>query len=165
MTTIKTPSITARARAAAELAHAGQVRKYTGEPYVTHCIAVASEVVLRGGDDHQVAAALLHDTLEDTHLTPADLVADFGQDVADLVLELTDVYTSEAYPSWNRALRKAAEAERIRRISPRAKLVKLCDIRDNTKDIVANAPTGFAALYLREKARVLEVLGPIGEAE
>ena len=80
-----------------------------------------------------------------------------GSTVAGLVLELTDVYTSAAYPQLNRAARKALECERLATVSAKAKLIKRMDIADNTKTIVACDPK-FAKIYLREKEALLEVL-------
>lgn len=59
----------ADAAAFAAQAHAGQVRKYTGEPYIRHPEAVAKLVQASGGDTAMVAAAWLHDTVEDTAVT------------------------------------------------------------------------------------------------
>jgi (p)ppGpp synthase/HD superfamily hydrolase len=148
----------------AERKHHGQMRKHgNNEPYVMHVVRVCNAVIDRGGDFVAQEAALLHDTIEDTKTTYDELFNVFGKPVADTVLELTDVYTPEAYPTLNRRLRKAMEAERLRGISDRAKLIKLCDIADNTRDIVANNP-GFAPTYLREKAAVLEAIGFSGES-
>ena len=139
-------------------AHGDQKRKYTGDPYVTHCIAVADLVAKRTDDEEIVAAALLHDTLEDTAATYDDLKSEFGSRVASIVLELTDEYTKERYPDLNRKKRKSLEAERLGGVSDDAKLVKVCDLTDNTSSIVEHDPK-FASVYLVEKAAVLRALG------
>jgi (p)ppGpp synthase/HD superfamily hydrolase len=139
-------------------AHAGQKRKYTGDDYIVHPIAVAELVRERGGDENQIMAALLHDTIEDTDVFYGQLHKEFGEDVAQLVLELTDVYTHEAYPRANRALRKVKEADRLAKVSDRAKLIKLCDMIDNTKTIVEHDP-GFAEVYLKEKQELYTKMG------
>jgi (p)ppGpp synthase/HD superfamily hydrolase len=59
-------SIEDRARAFARAAHAGQTRKYTGEPYVAHTDEVAAIVAAHGGTSEMIVAAHLHDVLEDT---------------------------------------------------------------------------------------------------
>jgi (p)ppGpp synthase/HD superfamily hydrolase len=105
-----------------------------------------------------VAAAWLHDTLEDTATTYGDLVENFGEDVAHLVFELTDLYTPAAFPAWNRAKRKRAEARRLGEASLQAQVIKLADIADNTGDIVVNDPK-FASVYLPEKAAILARIG------
>lgn len=145
------------ARHFAVIQHGNQVRKYTGEPYWRHCRAVAERVAAEGGSEEMICAAWLHDCIEDTDTTYAQLFEKFGAEISGLVLELTDRFTTERYPTWNRAARKEAECARMSGISPNAKQIKLADIADNTKDIVANDPK-FASIYLREKADMLEVL-------
>lgn len=141
----------------AEFKHAEQKRKYTGLPYFTHLHNVAVLVGKRTNKPELVAAAYLHDTLEDTDTTYHELVIVFGEEIANLVLELTDVFTSEAYPDWNRAIRKAKECARLATVSDDAKLIKRCDIEDNTADIEVNDP-GFAKTYLPEKEAILRVI-------
>lgn len=145
-----------RARAFAQQAHerVGQRRKYTGEPYWHHPVAVAALVADAGGDEAMVAAALLHDTVEDTDVTLADIRAAFGDDVAALVDDLTDV--SQPHHG-NRAQRKALDRAHTAAASNRAKTIKLADLIDNTASIVAHDPH-FARVYLREKAQLLAVL-------
>jgi (p)ppGpp synthase/HD superfamily hydrolase len=117
----------------------------------------------RGGSPEVVAAAVLHDTLEDTDTTVEELQKRFGPTVASLVSELTDEYTKTAYPHLNRSQRKTLEAGRLAEASQSAKLIKLCDLIDNTRSIVEHDPD-FATVYLREKAAVLEAMG-YGENE
>src|SRR6476619_3286861 len=71
----------AKAYEVAAAAHRTQVRK-SGEPYITHPLAVAKIVADLGLDDTTIIAALLHDGVEDTQLTLEDVAAEFGQDVA-----------------------------------------------------------------------------------
>ena len=77
-----------RAYFKAEKAHAGQVRK-SGAPFFTHCVAVASLLADMNMDAEAIAAALLHDTIEDTDVTYEELKAEFGKVVADLVDSVT----------------------------------------------------------------------------
>jgi (p)ppGpp synthase/HD superfamily hydrolase len=150
------PGLVERAARFAAAAHAGQTRKWTGVPYFTHVAGVAERLA---GDGSAVrAAAYLHDTLEDTAATYEQLVAEFGAEVADLVVELTDIYTKESYPHLNRKARKALECARLATISGRAKRIKLADIADNAADIEAVAPKRFAQMWLAEKAALLKVL-------
>ena len=65
-------------------AHAGQTRK-SGEPYITHPVAVAGVLAELGMDVESLIAAILHDTIEDTPLTREELSAEFGEAVAELV--------------------------------------------------------------------------------
>jgi len=73
-----------RAHGVAEIAHEGQKRK-TGDPYITHPVMVALTLAEYGLDQQTVAAAFLHDTVEDTSLTLRDLEAEFGPEIASLV--------------------------------------------------------------------------------
>jgi len=77
-----------RAYRVAEKAHEGQVRA-SGEPYVQHCLAVASILVELGMPVSTIAAGLLHDTVEDTDVTLEDLTRDFGIEIASLVSGVT----------------------------------------------------------------------------
>ena len=81
----------ARAVDYARIAHAGQVRKGTTIPYLTHLLGVATLVIEFGGSEDQAIAGLLHDTLEDcgAHHEPV-IRAQFGDAVADIVLACTD---------------------------------------------------------------------------
>ena len=149
-------SLPQRAAQFAHAAHAAvnQRRKYTGVPYIEHPFAVARLVLTVTADEATVAVALLHDTVEDTQVTLADIEREFGADVALLVGWLTDVSRPE---DGNRAVRKALDRQHIAQADPRAKTVKLADLIDNTRSIVAH-DKGFARVYLVEKERLLEVL-------
>jgi len=135
-------------------AHAGQTRKYTGEPYHKHPFAVAMLVAGVTNDDNMVAAALLHDVLEDTLATYDELVNAFGIDVADLVLEVTDV---SKLTDGNRAVRKAIDREHLAAATPRAQTIKLADLIHNSESITEYDP-GFAKVFMAEKVALLEVL-------
>ncbi len=139
-------------------AHDGQVRKYTGNPYHVHCKSVANAVASKTKDDRVVAAAYLHDVLEDTNADEKVMRRKFGDFVMDMVVELTDVFTTDQFPYLNRKIRKELECLRMKKMSPNAKLIKRCDITDNTTSIVAHDPK-FAETYLVEKAAVLEAIG------
>lgn len=141
------------ARFAAE-AHAGQRRKYTGEPYAEHPFRVAQMVAAVTADPCVVAAALLHDTVEDTPVSDSDIRRLFGDRVADLVAEVTDVSRPE---DGNRKTRKALDRDHLARASAEGQTIKLADLIDNSDSILAHDPK-FAAVYLREKKELLEVL-------
>ncbi|HEX4730721.1 MAG TPA: HD domain-containing protein [Solirubrobacterales bacterium] len=88
----------ARALAKATVAHAGQIRNGSGGlPYIEHPRMVAATLAAAGYDDTTLAAALLHDTVEDTETTVEDLRAEFGDAVADLVATLSDDASIESY--------------------------------------------------------------------
>lgn len=144
-----------RAKLFAKKAHSGQLRKYSGEPYFKHPEAVAALVAkTAGATPEQVAAAYLHDVVEDTEVTLEQLRKEFGETVARYVSDLTDVSTPK---DGNRVQRKALDREHTARACREAKTVKLADLIHNTEDIVANDPE-FAVTYLREKRLLLEVL-------
>jgi len=128
------------------------VRKYTGEPYFNHCRAVARLVQDHTNDDDAVAAAFLHDVLEDTDVTHALLVSEFGPVIAQLVHEVTDQSKPE---DGNREVRKAIDRAHLAKASPLGKAIKLADLIDNTGTIVAHDPK-FAKAYLREKELLLD---------
>lgn len=149
-------SLSKRAHEFAAQAHAavGQVRKYTGEPYIVHPEEVAAIVATVTNDEEMIAAAYLHDVVEDTNVTLDQIEKEFGSDVAALVEQLTDVSKPE---DGNRAARKALDLAHTATASPRAKTVKLADLISNSKSIKEHDP-GFARVYLREKAKLMEVL-------
>jgi (p)ppGpp synthase/HD superfamily hydrolase len=138
----------------ASVAHAGQTRKYTGEPYLNHLLSVGFGVALRTMDPHIISAAVLHDVLEDTDTHPQQLSRMFSDRVAALVLELTDVYIPANFPELNRKERKKLEARRYGLVSAEAQLIKAYDLLDNTSTITAHDP-GFAKVYLAEKRELL----------
>lgn len=129
-------------------------RKYTGDPYITHPAAVVELVRSVPHTEAMICAAWLHDTVEDTQATLDEIDLVFGGTVAALVEMLTDVSRPG---DGNRVVRKAIDREHTARASPAAKTIKLADLIDNTKSIAANDPK-FAAVYLAEKALLLEVL-------
>lgn len=138
-------------------AHGNQKRKYTGEPYVSHCVEVAKIVQDVGGDVEMICAALLHDTIEDTPVTYDELVKEchgFYAGIADLVVWLSDVSRPE---DGNRAARKALDRDHIAKAPSRAKTIKLADLISNSASIVKYDPE-FAKVYLREKRLLLDVL-------
>jgi (p)ppGpp synthase/HD superfamily hydrolase len=147
-------SLTERARAFAEVAHHNQVRKYTGAPYIQHPVAVAELVASVTSDPEVIAAAYLHDVVEDTSQELGDIEANFGPRVALLVAYLTDVSTKY---HGNRAARKALDRAHLALAPAEAQTVKLADLIDNSKSIAEHDPD-FAKVYLKEKAELLEVL-------
>lgn len=129
-------------------------RKYTGEPYIAHPAAVADLVRSVPHTDAMLAAAWLHDTVEDTTATLNDIEREFGAEVASLVEQLTDVSRPD---DGNRSLRKEIDRAHTAKASPAAMTIKLADLIDNARSILARDPA-FAVVYLAEKRRLLEVL-------
>ena len=146
-------------------AHGEQKRKYSGDPYVTHTFRVADTVEKYGGDVAQIMAAILHDVLEDTPMSENELWMELltivdthiANDVIKLVRELTDVYTTENFPDFNRKARKEMESMRMGNISPRSQTIKYADLLDNGEDIMKNDPK-FGELYLKEKRIILKYM-------
>lgn len=144
-------------RAYADQAHGDQQRKYTPERYIVHPVRVMNTCRNYSSSLPVLAAALLHDVLEDTPITKEDmhefLITVMNREDAaktlELVVELTDVFTKAAYPKLNRRVRKAKEYERMERISAEAQTIKYADIIDNTKEI-SKHDSDFAPVFLRE---------------
>lgn len=134
-------------------AHDTQLRKYTKAPYITHPVAVAQMVHSFGGTDEMVAAALLHDTVEDTDVTIGAIEFNFGPQIAELVIWLTD----DASIVGNRAFRKTAALQRLASAPAEAQTVKVADLIDNTYSIVEH-DSNFAIVFLKEKRALLDVL-------
>lgn len=135
-------------------AHAGQERKYTGEPYITHPISVANIVKTVDHTPEMVAAALLHDTVEDTNVTFEEIRAEFGAEVERLVFWLTDVSRPE---DGNRETRKGIDRDHYAEAPPDAQTVKVADMLHNTACISQHDPN-FWRVYRREKQLLLDVL-------
>jgi hypothetical protein len=129
-------------------------RKYSRQPYEVHLKSVANLVKEVGGSEEMIAAAWLHDTVEDTPATHHDIEEAFGSRVAELVYELTDI----SKPSdGNRAIRKAMDRDHLSTASASAQTVKLADLIDNARDICKH-DENFARVYLGEMAALLDVL-------
>jgi (p)ppGpp synthase/HD superfamily hydrolase len=155
MDTIKAPTeLMGKALVFATAAHAavGQVRKYTGEPYIVHPIEVAEIVACVPYTEAMICAALLHDVLEDTKVTEKLLRDEFGDEVTDMVVWLTKVEVP-----GNRKVRKEAELKRLYGAPAEVQTIKIADMIANTPSIVKWDPK-FAKTFLREKQELLEVL-------
>lgn len=146
-----------RARVFATAAHSavGQLRKYTNEPYIVHPAEVVDILRSRGiEDEYMLAAAWLHDTVEDTGVEVTDIWREFGSVVASYVHWLTNPSKKE---DGNRAKRKEIDREFIRNAPAEVKTIKLADLISNCSSIVQHDMT-FGAVYLKEKSLMLEVL-------
>jgi (p)ppGpp synthase/HD superfamily hydrolase len=146
-----------KARIFAVAAHSAikQVRKYTNEPYWVHPQEVADIVAsVPGATENMIAAAHLHDTVEDTGVTIEVIRAEFGIDIATLVGWLTDVSKPE---DGNRAHRKAIDRAYTAEAPAEAQTIKCADLRANTISIAKYDPA-FAKTYLAEKREMLAVM-------
>jgi len=127
--------------------HRGQTRKDAARtPYINHPLAVARllEEVAGVQDAHVIAAALLHDTVEDTDATVDEIGEEFGMEVRDIVIEVTD---DKSLPS---AKRKQLQIENAAGLSHAARLVKLADKICNLQDILASPPVHWSLERKRE---------------
>lgn len=145
-------------------AHGSQTRKYTADPYIVHPVRVMEKCQTVTSDLAVLAAAILHDVLEDTPTSKKEieqflltvLSPEEAYRAVKYVEELTDIFTRENFPKLNRRVRKQREAERLALVSPDAQTVKYADILDNT-DVTFNDPD-FARTYLREARHLLVVM-------
>ena len=136
-----------RAAAFAARKHSEQRRlDASASPYINHPIALAKILAEEGGvaDPVVIAAALLHDTIEDTETTYRELRGEFGEIIAEIVAEVTDT-------KWlGKTTRKKLQVAKAPRASKRAKLVKLADKIANVRDILASPPAGWSLERRRE---------------
>lgn len=147
----------------AEEAHGEQKRKYSGQSYIVHPVAVMQICKKYTEDVAVLSAALLHDVLEDTEVSPRQL-KNFLHSVLDapeadktfrLVQDLTDRFTKEKYPKLNRKKRRRREANRLGKADPMAQTVKYADLIDNCLDIVKH-DQDFGRVFLKESKMLLE---------
>ncbi|XP_044212468.1 guanosine-3',5'-bis(diphosphate) 3'-pyrophosphohydrolase MESH1 [Thunnus albacares] len=127
--------------------HRNQRRKdVDATPYINHPIGVARILSHEGGvtEIEVLQAALLHDTVEDTDTTPAELEAKFGPIVARIVEEVTDD------KSLSKQERKRLQVEHAPHRSHQAKLVKLADKLYNLRDLNRCTPVGWTAERVQE---------------
>ena len=135
----------------ARRAHAGQVRKYTGNPYTDHLAEVAGIVATVDSTPESIAVAWLHDCREDQGVTGFEIEELFGIRVAVGVALLSDFETG------NRAERKAAGRVRLASAPGWVQTIKCADLISNTSSIVMHDPK-FAVTYLEEKRLLLDVM-------
>jgi guanosine-3',5'-bis(diphosphate) 3'-pyrophosphohydrolase len=141
----------------ADEAHGTQMRRYSPDRYIVHPERVMNTVKNYSNNVSVLAAALLHDVLEDTATTREEILSFLktvmssheAQRTLLIVEELTDVYTKNEYPQWNRRKRRTKEAERLGKASKEAQTIKYADIIDNCPEIVREDPD-FAQRYVSE---------------
>ena len=164
-TPIESPAadLVVRAQAFAMDAHAGQTRKGAArEPYAVHLAEVASLTRAFGGGDTAVAAAWLHDCIEDCAVVDTDIRAAFGGGVADLVGELTDP------PRTPRAQRRRLQIEKAAGKSAQARLIKVADKTSNLRSVAMSPPSEWDAArklgYVRWGVAVVAALPALPDA-
>ena len=113
--------------------HETQRRKGGDVPYVAHLLAVASLVLEDGGDEDEAIAGLLHDAIEDTSTTHADIEARFGTEVADIVQGCSDTDVMPK-PPWRR--RKEEYLAHLADAPPQVVRVSLADKVHNARSVL-----------------------------
>jgi (p)ppGpp synthase/HD superfamily hydrolase len=135
--------------------HVTQRRKGEAqEPYVNHLAEVAELVATatEGRDANLVAAAVLHDTVEDTATLPTELASVFNSDIANLVAEVTDD------KKLSKEERKKLQVQHAAAKSERAKILKLADKTSNLRSLINSPPSDWSQQRRKEYLRwALEV--------
>lgn len=138
-------SLILKAARFADRAHQGQTRKFTSQPYIVHPDRVAARVAkLPYANEEMVAAAWLHDVIEDCGITPTVLSDYFPTEVVDMVVYLTN-YRKDC--GLSNRLRRIADLERIATAPLDVRIIKLCDRTDNVRDSL-RAEIGFRRSYI-----------------
>lgn len=146
--------IVATADALAAAAHLGQLRKFTNVPYITHPRAVARIVAVHIEDPNVLAAALLHDVLEDTSMRSNIIREECGVQTESLVIGLTNVSRPE---NGNRPIRKALDLDHLAAGGPEVQSIKLADVSHNRISIVRYDPK-FAVRSVSEALDLVAAL-------
>lgn len=138
-------SLLARAYALAAARHADQRRKVSGEPYINHLAEVANLLAYAtdGTDPVLVAAGILHDSIEDTETTVAELNTLFGPEITAIVEEVTDP------PDIEEAARRQRQVDHAPHLSSRARLLKIADKTSNIRERLAHRPLGLSDAEIR----------------
>ena len=153
--TLTGPALLERARAFATRKHDGQKGKRPGETYLDHLETVVRLLKEHGeGRDEVLAAAYLHDCLEKTDTDVAELICEFGEDIAEQVYWLTDPGDSEG-PE-----KELLSAWLLARAPIEAKLIKLADIADNVDAIRQNDPARWPR-FRESKGRILDRMAAV----
>ena len=134
-----------------------QKRKGKDVPYVTHPIQVGFLLAKAGASDEVIAAGFLHDVLEDSveesKVTKDELAGEFGQEVADLVVAVTE---KNKKLKWDK--RKSTALEEIKQFSNDALLVKSCDVLSNTTELLSDFYDEGDAIFKRFNATKKKVI-------
>jgi len=147
--------------------HKNQVRKYTSDYYIRHCIEVATIIKNQGGSDVDICVALGHDLYEDTNCTHEQLLSfckQIGFNVTESnkihlgILVLTDLFTKENFYDFNRTARKKMQAQLLASCSNvvNTQSIKYADIISNTFSI-EKYDSKFSLVYLKEKEYLLSI--------
>ncbi len=116
-------------------AHEGQYRKVTDIPYIVHPFEVALILQENGADTYCIAAGILHDTLEDTHLTPQDIKEIFGDKILELVLSTSEELEGRENRLWDE--RKLHTIEGLKNAEKQVKMIACADKLSNIRSMIA----------------------------
>lgn len=125
--------------------HEGQYRKHVSVPYIAHPMGVATILLQMGCRQEVIAAALLHDTVEDTNVTIQDICEQFGQEVADIVAGCTELPLR--FYTWEE--RKLNMIDKLRHASLEVKLVVAADKYHNLLHISKSKKKSGSAVWKR----------------
>lgn len=158
-----TPQIKKAIQFAAKKHHGQMRREAEPLPYITHLFSVALLVAEDGADDDVVTAALLHDTLEDTHTTHKEIVDVFNERVAELVASVSELTEKDGVTlDWKK--RKMHYLAGVERASDGAVLIAIADKIDNIESKLEAFQTEGDVLLKRWKQPIEEYLWFHGEA-
>ena len=148
--------------------HHGQMRKYTGVPYISHPARVAGRTAVHPeATEDMVAAAFLHDTLEDTDANAEELEDLFGTHVSDLVIDLSDpthLSFGDTYKGVPRGKRKAIMRASIAAAPRESRIIKLLDRIDNLREMPLTPLNSYIRMYLEESWRLAKAIGSADQA-
>ena len=137
-------------------AHGDQRRKYIGEPSVVHPIHVADILEKEvEATTEMIAAAILHDVVEDTPVTLRDIKEKFGYTIAEYVHYCTNVSDKE---DGNRAFRKKMDADHFALGPPESQTIKIADLLSNAESIIKHDQKFFHKAFKHEKQYMLNIL-------
>lgn len=160
-------SLIIKARDFARKAHdsIGQKRKYSSDPYWVHPFRVAARILQRpDSTESMVAAAFLHDTIEDVPLiTPAIIAWEFNHEVARMVLGLTQ-YSKQIGSKMSRRERKVMDLEYLDKQQDDVKIIKLEDRLDNILDIKTSNWAFYNKVYRQETIELVNLIGYVDVA-
>lgn len=138
-------SLVSQADAFAAKAHDGMLRKGTNTPYIVHPREAAAIAASITDDEHVIAAALLHDVMEDCGVTEEELCLRFGKRVAHLVREETQIQDGDPCKTWD--ARKKAAIDRLSKAQRDTKIVALGDKLSNMRAIRRDYELDGEALF------------------
>jgi guanosine-3',5'-bis(diphosphate) 3'-pyrophosphohydrolase len=146
-----------KAKAYALRRHGTQCRpNSSNEPIGIHLAEVASYVADESMDDRVIAAAWLHDAVEDTPASLAEIKENFGPFVASLVDGLTDPLD---YAAMGLGQRKLRQAERVARLSDHVKIIKLADQISNLRSVILDPPIDWSPEKAKEYIKGANIVG------